>query len=323
MGHKRVIIALLAAAALFGAAISGCNRNREPRVASAGKPRQQRQSRREVEDNAVVRPAEVLSASAQRTSSAQRTARRQNRPQPQYYRDAQPDQFQQLAAYEPLPEPIPVSELYKTQQPTTTYAYASEPTQPQAYQLQTGPYYASAGSPPVYNQTSVPAQTHYAQASYQPSPYMSEPYTLQPSQTQPAYYEKVYDRQPVQVVHPTPELAMARAKLQGPALLIDQVIIAEEPIDVPLPTPESFHVPIPELEPMRYTRASNNRRPVAVAPIQQQQPAPQQQQRQPGSYGWAQYTANAGTATQEAQKSPNQVDQGWVSSPTTAMRRTY
>ena len=302
MGHKRVIIALLAAAALFGAAISGCNRNREPRVASAGKPRRQRQTRREVEDNAVVRPAEVLSASAHRNSPEPRTARRRNRPQPQYYRDAQPNQFQQLAAYEPLPEPVPVSELYTTQQPTTTYAYASEYSQPQAYQLQAGPYYASAGAPPVYNQTSVPTQSSA-------TPYMSEPYTLQPSQTQPSYYEKVYDRQPVQIVHPTPELAMARAKLQGPALLIDQVMVAEDPVDVPLPTPESFHVPIPELEPIRYTHAAANRRPavvpIAAAPVQQQQSAPQQQQ------------------PQLRQTGSNPVAQGWVSSPTTAMRRTY
>lgn len=294
MGRKRILVALVAAAALFGAVISGCNRDRGADMASAGGRRRQRTQQQQPQAQAIiaeglaVRPAEVLSASARRMTP-QRSARRRGQ---QYVPPPEPQQYAQA----PLPR---------------------QPRQPSAYQMQSGPGYSAQGVPPVYNRTAVPLQAYpqeqreYRAAAYapqysqpRPSAYISEPYILVPSQTRPGFYDKVYEGRdgralpPVPVVHPSPELTVARAQLQGSAPLTDRVVLPEMVIDVPLPTPESFPVPIPELEPMRYSgSAARPRRaaPVAVAP------AP----------------AVPVSVSQVPGITPLR---GWVASPTTAMR---
>lgn len=268
MGRRNVVIAVLAAAALFGAAVSGCNGNRgQQHMADASgrgsRTTQSRQSRNEIGPDAA-RPAEVLSASAHRIAPV-RTARRYDRreyAQEQYRPRSAPVpvvRSEQLAHFEPLPEPVPVNRL----------------REPQAYQLQTGPGYAESGYAPVYNRTSVPAARHpqYVQSTA----YISAPYTLEPSRTRPGAFEKVYEnqeREPVRV-HPSPALTMAQAQLQGSAPLSDRVAVPGEApggmIEVPLPTPESFPVPVaaplPELEPVRYySRGSGAVPPVAAVP---------------------------------------------------------
>ncbi len=357
MGRNRILITVLAAAALFGAAISGCNRNREPRLADASQRRGARprsRSRAETTEYAApVRPAEVLSASARRMAPMRRTARQPDRrAQEQRYAGARAREYSQpvpyvrgrdLAQYEPLPEPVPVNELYAAR----TEGYSRT----QAYQTQSGPYYAASGASPVYNRTSVPAAPAVAQSAF-----ISAPYTLEPSRTQPGMFEKVYEGndgrgQPVPP-YASPELTVARAQLQGSAPLA-------RAIEVPLPTPDSFPVPIPELEPIRYSRAPAGRPPVPVAmapapalqqpqvwqpqPMPMPQPVPQQPQILPGAYssyshdwtgrpGSVPAPAPAVTPAAATQPEPYRtapamplpvvapVIQDWVASPTTAMR---
>ncbi len=278
MGAKHVFAIALAAAALFGVAVSGCNRESDARMASTGNARRTGQSRamrgqrarRAVETNSAVRPAEVLAGVAHRSRPGRSAARRFEPLPPAPAPRLDPRQERQLAAYEPLPEPVPV------------HAAASRA-------------------------------------------YVSEPYTLQPSRTDPSSYEKIY-------AHPSPELAMARAQLQGSAPLTDQVLLTEQRVGVPVPTPESFPVPIPELEPSRYSRATDNaaNSVVATLPMPWQGRQPQPLPLPPQTAGdWAQQYARYANAAlpsspPQAQRPVPPADgqplQGWVASPATAMR---
>lgn len=259
MGTRRIFLTVLAAAALFGLAIPGCNRERDRRMADSGGSA--------VGTGAATRPAEVLSSVVHRARPG-RSGTRGLAPLPPAPR-LEPWEERQLAAYEPLPEPVPMG----------APAYAYPHPRPQ-------PYYAP-----------VPVS----------SPTLSEPYTLRPSRTDPSGYEKVYERSgswPLPA-HSPPALTVARAQLQGSAPMGDPAWFTEQRTGVPLPTPESFPVPIPELEPMRYTRAGGSQAKPAVAAF----PAPRQAQPLPPT-------------PSPAARPQTRPLQGWVASPATAMRNT-
>lgn len=277
MPNKQVALALVAAALLFGVAVSGCNRNRDTRVASLDKRHRQQRSRRDIESGSTHRPAEVLSASVRRPT------RRHNAPDYQYNNTVPTatsyyqNGVQMAQVYEPLPEPIPVESLPYHQQPATYYATT---------------YYADGGAAP-YTQ----GQPYYAQ------PYQGSGY---------AYTG------PIEVIVPTPELALAKAQLQSPPV-ITPVYTQPAPVYTPAPTMmEARPAPIPELEPVRYQRVA------ARHYVEPPPPVPVMMSTVPARYERANRPQNdvqrALAPLAQVQPSPQQ---GWVSSPTTAMRTTH
>ncbi len=296
MRHKRILVAVAAAALLFGVGASGCNRNADTRVASA--------SVRPSPSSAAAssRPAEVLAASTHRAPTRRAPIARPQYPAlPARAEAAMPMvNGRQLARFEPLPEPVPVNNAYASAYPAQQqyYGMPAYPAQsgsayaaaPQAYQMQSGPAFASSGAAPVYNRTAVPGQAPVLPVPPAPeyvasSGFISEPYVLVPSRTNPGFYDKVYDRpvaprQPPYppVANPAPDLVMARAQLQGSAPLSDRVVFPQAqasqtpPNTVPLPTPRSYSAPIPELQPIRYNGQTLPARrravPVALTPVE-------------------------------------------------------
>ena len=224
MSGKSVILTIIAAALFFGGMISGCNRNRDNRVAMNNRRQPRADSPRAPAAPSAprgVRPAEVLSASVKRPranrqySSAPTMASAPYTP-PQPVRSAypHPNAYAQQPIYtvstskiyEPLPEPIPV------------------PNAP----VYTGPVMYAG---PTYHSSESPV-------------YISEPYVLDPVPMP---------------VSSTPELAMARAALepiQVPNTYIPQVQQLQAPPPVMRQEPVQ-RVPLPELEPVRYHRVAN------------------------------------------------------------------
>ncbi|MCC8167378.1 MAG: hypothetical protein LIQ31_14865 [Planctomycetes bacterium] len=258
--NRYVVLAILAAMVATGVSISGCNRNRDNRLASNTRRAQGTSARRTGEDR-PVRPAEVLSASARRNNRPRRSPAatydriRANQaitasapavpaPAPIEYYSPSPapvpvpaPRYEYAYVNEPLPEPVPVmSPVYTL--PTTTADGGTFHSQP--YYLE--PVYSPAAPAPVY----------------QPAVY---------AMAEPAY---------VAPAHQTPELAWARAALEpmamAPAMPLRSAakpvaypggFVNPEPITpVCYPTPQGtevcYPVPIPELEPVRYRRVATN-----------------------------------------------------------------
>lgn len=291
MPNKKVVLAALAAALLFGVVISGCNRNREPSVASAERRQRQQQRTRRDLDTGTTRPAEVLSASVRRTPQPRQTPDYQYS-QPtvkptvhSYYANG----VQMAQVYEPLPEPIPVEHLPAYRQQQATY-YASS-----------GTYYADGGS------------SYYAQQS---QPYYAQPYQAT-SYAQTSYYE------PIEVIHPSPELAMAKAQLQNPAVITPVYTQPMPQTYIPVPVVEARPAPIPELEPVRYQRVAQRQIYVEPPPPA---PVPVMMSAAPARHGQQSLPRNdtqRALAPLSSQSQQPVQSQGWVSSPTTAMRTMY
>lgn len=307
MSTKSIIVAIFALALVFGVVASGCNRNRDNSVASA-KTRRQSSKKHELSSVRNVRPAEVLSASAYRPPvRRKRQPPESPRRQPTMYNNynntngyyTAPYQQQQPAyssasyqvaqAYEPLPEPVPVSQLNNT----GTASFIDSGTS----------YY-----------TTTPASYNYAQPEYYTNQttnnrtntrYGDLPeYAYKPSRPDRAAYAPP----PPMVARPqSPDLAMARAHLSPLPVPQTQTYAPSAPAapvmqnntgrynynltPVPPVEPSQFSAPLPELEPVRYQRVANTRTSHAprqvpqvpvVAPGQgwQQQQQPQQQQAQ-------------------------------------------
>ncbi len=126
----------------------------------------------------------------------------------------------------------------------------------------------------------------------------------QPVQAHPVRYVQPVP-QPV-VVHPTPELAMARASMPVPAYV------------APAPTarqarPAPGPAPIPELEPARY---------IASAP-RYHAPQPVMMTARPAQPNRQEVQSALAPLPQPAQSRPLPPQQGWVASPATAMRSGY
>ena len=281
MPNKKVILAVLAAALLFGVTVSGCNRNREPCVASLDTRHRQQRARRDL-DSGSTRPAEVLSASVRRTPQPRQTLDYQYS-QPvvnSYY----PNGVQMAQVYEPLPEPIPVEHLPQYRQQQAAYY--------------NNPAYSSGG-------------TYYAQSQ----PYYAQPYQQASGYVQTSYYE------PIEVIHPTPELAMAKAQLQNPPVITP---VYSQPVQTYVPAPvvmEARPAPIPELEPVRYQRVAHRQvvsepPPPAPVPVMMSNvPARSEQRHAPRN--------DVQRALAPLSQTGAPPGQGWVSSPTTAMRTVY
>ncbi len=301
--NRYVILALLAAAVLVGVISSGCNRKKErdPALAQARQKNSGRKGSRKSIANS--RPAEVLSASTQRTSQRQRQAvNRYNDFGPippitqsaAQYAYSNPSQRVETtyamaspsfpaarsfasatSGYEPLPEPVPVSQLQNFNSGVGTYDSAHSYGLPLASAAQVSSEY----SPPLY-QTSVYQPAAYQPASYQFASYQPEPMgtVIQPepapslAQSYPAmdylpplgaYYDPPVQ---IQVInHPTPELALARAVLDTAPIVTGYIAPPPLPeVYIPstyspaLPEPQNYcpPAPIPELEPVRYQRAA-------------------------------------------------------------------
>ncbi len=250
MPSARIIAAIMGAALLVGAVVSGCNRNRDVSAANSRRPAQNAVS--DYSDLAqapmVSRPAEVLAATVRRpqrnrpatpdTRRAVRETMYHDYYQPGYPpASLSPQSAAELARYEPLPEPVPVADLYGRRN-----AYASQPARP---------------------------------APIAP------------------------------VVHPSPELAMARAALMREHPAPASVPAQSAGFVVPPIEPYLFSAPIPELEPVRYQRV-----------------AAQTRQRQSRSiHDVSAVTPAAGDARRalEPLGRPVPSPQGWVPSPVTAM----
>lgn len=281
-----MILAIAGAALLFGVAISGCNRNRDARAtASTRRPvkntKRQERGDRDLAQAPTVRPAEVLAASVKRPQHRRGPAAPgrpyQQRPQPTMQRDYyQPlpvgsqSGYELAQAYEPLPEPVPVSALYNQSGVSEIYTLSD-----------TGvPMYQTSGYAPSYG------------AYVQPAP--------------------VYE--PAQVIHPSPELAMARATLPPPPAAGPVYAQPAQPAGfVPPIEPQLFHAPIPELEPVRYQRVAQQQPPMPLmsGPVQR---IPQLA---PITTPQANYDARRAL---EPLAQPAPAPQGWVPSPVTAMR---
>lgn len=234
MANKRIIAAVVGAALLVGAVVSGCNRNRDASAAKSRRPVKTTPAvMSELAQASIARPAEVLAASVRRPARsrpapAMRLARR--RAQASMYRDyyqqpyppavLSPQSSAELARYEPLPEPVPVSELYR-QDVQRGAQYANAP-------------YGGAQSGDAYS---------YA--------FIRDARNAQP-------------RAPAQINH-SPELAMARAALTpvaipppAPAMpTMAETAARFSNFVVPPIEPNLFAAPapIPELEPVRYQGA--------------------------------------------------------------------
>lgn len=393
--NRYVILALLAAALLVGLVASGCNRkrDRDPSLAQAKSKNSKRNASRKINASGS-RPAEVLAASTHRANNRSRqtvnrfaefgpippitqsashyAASPAPAPVQTTYAMAAPSLptvalAQAAPGYEPLPEPIPLSQLPGVQMSAATpynynfaNAYAA-PAAPAAYappgEYGPAPYqtaaYSSASQPNLALPTAVyQTQTAlYEPAAYQPasgfaasSGYATGDY-LQPN--------GIYDPPvPIQVIHPTPDLALARAVL-ATAPNTD-VYIAPPPLpevyvpstySQPYQAPQNFcpPAPIPELEPVRYQRAAINIPDVPeLTPIMMSgrdlpltNPSGQQSQ------GWlpnsgAAYPANypvtyPTTISGQGQANPftllplpaleTEASQDWTPSPATAMRK--
>lgn len=288
MPNKRVILAIVAVALVFGVVVSGCNRNRDTRMTQAGTRRQakepknrkenrrERERGRELAQAPAVRPAEVLASSVRRPQQRRRSGAPMARPvnmpaQSVYQQNYQPlpvvvaTSYELARVHEPLPEPVPVSQLY----PQTTY---SQPY----YQAQT----YSAPSYDVYGATGVYSD---------PAPVYSEP---------------------IQIIHPSPELAMARASLEPVPMAAPAYVPQNQPANIVPPIePQMFRAPIPELEPVRYQRvaAKQSRQvPVLMSGPVPAWSSPAQPEVRRVTYETLPQPASAPT-------------QGWVPSPTTAM----
>lgn len=259
MPKKSVIVAILGVSLLIGAVVSGCNRNRgRDEFASAKSRRRGATRQNELSSVRNVRPAEVLSASAYRPP-----VRRQQDPsyrsrQPGYNSDpyTQPSyasaQRRSARGYEPLPEPVPVSQLavsptsfggddvsyYNRNAPIQT-APAYSPaiySQPVAAQR---PYYEMYTPQPTYTATQ-PVQvqeTRYqapaARANDPNNPYGHLPeYAYKPRQQ--SYSPPVPVSAPVRVRPQSPDLAMARAGLDP----------------VPAPPPGGYSQRVPSVQPI-------------------------------------------------------------------------
>lgn len=328
MPTKTVIVALLSTTLLVGAVVSGCKRNRDDGLASA-QSRRRTSRQHEVSSVRNVRPAEVLSASAYRPPVRRRQDAPQSRQQraPRYdqqgyntYQQNYPNQvsYQQPArrqpAYEPLPEPIPVSHLSAA----PAYQYAA--MQPVNYAQPT--YVAQTYNQPAYAQPAYAQQPTFAQPNYQ------QPVAGTPQRDDRYSHLPEYAYKPTRNGRPeNPDLAMARARLAplqanphnynrqplpAPAVEAIQPMQPVQPYNnanpyndnynrtqapndfnyspdsapVPGVVPSQFNsAPIPELEPVRYQRvAAAQPRPkrrvpeiTALAPIKPPQPRQQQQ----------------------------------------------
>lgn len=306
MSTKSVIVAILAAAALFAVGVSGCKRNRDKSVATAT-PRRTQARRNELSSVRNVRPAEVLSASAYRPPVRRRQVPPARGPEPRYYQPYnQPyNQYQQYqyqqqpypphaptyqvantySTYEePLPEPIPVSQLasYSGTGTTTVPQYGGDIYQPAATTTQTVataeeavderyrhlPKYAYT---PVRNDQAArmnartvrpqSADLATAQAHLNPLP--------QPVQPQ-ATYGRVPSLQPMNTVSNSGwnQGAPADAAPRYNYNFNSNDVYNSE---VPTLDPRQFEeAPIPELEPVRYQQRQG------IANRQQAAPAPRQ-----------------------------------------------
>ena len=303
MPNKRVILSIFAAALVFGVAVSGCNRDRDARVAMDSRRQGQqnnRQPRAEGRDrrknvsrdrnnvavaSRTVRPAEVLSASAHRPARRSRPAAPVSRPYSAPYEAPSYGQpyIQAVShglaqAYEPLPEPIPVSELYRTQGYSGTYAAAA-------------PSYPSASSS-YASSYSTSTQPVFVSATEVAPMYASEPYVLPSS----------------------PELAMARASLEpvevaapvyyAPSMQPIQAVEYVQPMERPV-----FGVPIPELEPVRYPGVAVQQPVQAPAPL-------------PVALNSGRQGAPVRVPEKQRALAPLPQPQGWVPSPATTAMRT-
>lgn len=225
MPNRTVVLSILTAALLFGAAISGCNRNRDT-CAAANAPRQERRTKnRDVAyaGNRSVRPAEVLSASAYRPQ--RRPAARESlpyvaspvsRPQPAYYTQQYTTSGDLARVHEPLPEPVPVHEVFPNYPVAQTYQPAPYYSQPAQYYQQPTPYY-----PQLVQMNHPSPELAMAQANLQPLP-MPVPVT----QMQPVQPVVVPTVRPDQFGAPIPELEPIRYHR-----------VANNPPPAPMPAP--------------------------------------------------------------------------------------
>ncbi len=260
--NRYVVLAILAAMVATGVSISGCNRNRDNRLASNTRRAQGTSARRTGEDR-PVRPAEVLSASARRNNRPRRS------PAATYERIRANQAITSSAPAVSAPAPIkyyspaPSSASYMPPAPRYEYAYVNEPL-PEPVPLMS----------PVYTLPTATADN----STFHSQPYYLEP-VYSPAAPAPVYQPAVYAMaKPAYVApaHQTPELAWARAALEPMAMVPAAAprqpakpvsypggFVNPEPITpVCYPTPQGtevcYPVPIPELEPVRYRRVATN-----------------------------------------------------------------
>lgn len=363
MPTKPVIVAIFAIALLFGVVVSGCNRNRDNSVASA----QSRRGAKQHELSSVrnVRPAEVLSASAYRPPvRRKRNPPPASRPQPNYqdynrqqYADygspqysfrqpsyTQAPAYQVAQAYEPLPEPVPVSQLNSG---TASYVNADSYYAPAAYQtvpsVQQGGYNYGYSSPA----SAQPPAQYYGQAGRDDRYGHLPEYAYKPAAA--AYVPPAARPQ-------SPDLAMARARLARP----QAAALPPPPVQthqnapqvqrdgnnaprynynyntapVPPVDPRQFSAPLPELEPVRYQRVAQAQpsrapRQVPQVPVMMAGGQGQQQakaQGQQAKFGQLQPVGGFGGDAMEAERALAPIEQSaqgdqreWVSSAATAM----
>lgn len=118
MHSKRIIAAIAGAALLVGAVVSGCNRNIDRDAIAARKARRQVKTTPTVNSDlaqaSLARPAEVLAATVKRpTRPTQAMRRAHSRAEEAMYQNyLSPQAAAELARYEPLPEPVPLGDLY-------------------------------------------------------------------------------------------------------------------------------------------------------------------------------------------------------------------
>lgn len=278
-----MILAIVGTALLFGVAISGCNRNRDTRsTASTRRPvKNTKRQERDLAQAPTVRPAEVLAASVKRP---QRRGPAGPGAQP-YQQRRQPTM--QHDYYQPLPVAAQTGyELARAYEPLP------EP-------VPVASLYNQSGMSEVYtlSDTGVPM---YQTENYAPA---------YGAYTQPApYYE------PPRVVHPSPELAMARATLPPPPSAGPIYAQPAQPAAfVPPIEPQMFHAPIPELEPVRYQRVAQQQPPMPLMS------GPVRQQHVPQLAPIATQTNYETRRALEPLAQPAPAAQGWIPSPATAM----
>lgn len=296
----KVVLTVLAAAMLFGVAISGCNRNRNNQY-SANNSGQQINDRRDPSRHA--RPAEVLAVTVHR-SAARRPAAASIPPLEQttpYYAITQPTYVSRssypqyaenvyvrssnLSQYEPLPEPVPVESL-------RTYQPAVETYSPSA-----GSY--GGGHQEAYEYVQ---PTHYTE----PAPY-AQPHQVYQAPPQLHAAAPAPSAKPVLL---SPELALAKAAMEpvapAPMVPVPHTSATSAPAGVPQAHQPA---PLPELEPVRYRRAMDSQSIARIHPAAMYPPAPS---------GRASNVPSGQSAPAPVALSSSTRD--WVAPPLTAMR---
>ncbi len=279
MPSKRVILAIIAVALAFGAVVSGCNRDSETRMAQAGRKSQKETAKK----------------------SWRRAMGEKNRTDSRADRRRGADDIELAQAPAVRPAEVLAATVRRPQQ-------------------RRGP---AERPQPMYQQNYQPLPVAIAMSQnlarvQEPLPEPIPVSQYMQTRTAPYYSTSQVAPAPQQVVHPSPELAMARAALEPVSFAAPVFAPRIQPISaVPPIEPQMFRAPIPELEPVRYQRVAATGQPRQIPPLMSGSASARRDSLRP----IAQETRGA----DESQPSLPRI-QGWVPSPVTAMggvRGTY